>query len=361
MDKVITLPCWQWVGGFLTASALLAAILLVWAQQWVYVPSSKDEKKERKDEEEKRQEQFRVSLGKGWVLFAIVLVFVGCAWAFWNCALQDQSSIGPCAIGCCMAGFFMTGLAIVHSLFIAVLGLLRLVELDRSGMDFAERRPWILALGSAASGCLLTALGLTGAIPNLEWEVLGLLLVIKWWVFGVLLVIAGVIYYVKRKRRSIIDERRRNLTTHSRTPGGRRNESMKKDDPTEVEDNLYERMVAEAAPELKSHRTSLIRGSLVVVVVVAALVVALLLNWERTLMTSLLTASSLYALCGGLFLVQGSLADHTTLAHMSMTMIDGNKRLFVELAKARQNAYAGVIFLVVAFSIQSGALLTFGG
>ena len=84
--------------------------------------------------------------------------------------------------------------------------------------------------------------------------------------------------------------------------------------------------------------------------------------WNRPTVaysTSLLIGGGLYALWGALLLAVGAVSSPSTLGLMSMTRIDGNSKLFMELMKSRFSAIVGVSFIVGGFSIQLfGTLLS---
>ena len=187
----MTLDCDQWISGFLTASALLAAILLVWLGFWVHARPTSSGKAATQNT--KREEQFRACLGRAWVCLAIVSVLIAFALAFRDCSTGEGKCIGECAVSFGMTAFFMAGYAILESLFTAALVLLGKADLDKPSIGVrkkVQRCKWVGAMLFVVIGLFLMSLGLTGAVP------------IPWCV-GAAMALIGTAMCVIWKRRSL--------------------------------------------------------------------------------------------------------------------------------------------------------------
>ena len=189
----MTLACDDGVGGFLTASALLAAILLVWLGFWVHARPTSSGKAATQDT--KREEQFRACLGIAWVCLAIVFVFIACAWAFWDCSTGGEGKcISRWAVSFGMTAFFMAGYAILESLSTAALVLLGKAELDKPtapAKTEGQKCHWIIAMLTVVAGLFLVSLGLTHPVS------------IPWCVVGAATAVIGTAFCVKWKVRSL--------------------------------------------------------------------------------------------------------------------------------------------------------------
>ena len=108
-------------GGFLTATALLAAILLVWAQLWIntyriYKDRIKSgEKESYKSEKSRKGIELITSLWLAWVYLAILFAILAFTTTFIACFINDSSSIPRWALIFLATALSMTVLQIIQS------------------------------------------------------------------------------------------------------------------------------------------------------------------------------------------------------------------------------------------------------
>ncbi len=108
------------LGSFLTATALLIAILTFWIQLWESTRKMyklKTNSWRRDDKEEEVNREFIPGLGVVWTYIAILFALAAFAIAGWVCFIQKNSNnIPPQAIACLATAFFMTVLNVLGSL-----------------------------------------------------------------------------------------------------------------------------------------------------------------------------------------------------------------------------------------------------
>ncbi len=158
------------IRAFITADALLAAILLVWAQFWIQ-PSiqlwvrdyGKGEFREILD-----TFNFNVGLGLGWTYFAVVLALFALIWAGWHSLAKPSDRAHDIAIGLFAASAVMGVLDVLQS-FASIIK-----KLTISGMSIYKPiplsdvlpRPWGAPCFIIVLGLLILGLSLWGACKH---------------------------------------------------------------------------------------------------------------------------------------------------------------------------------------------------
>ena len=105
------------IGWFLTATALLIAILLVWAQLWantytMYVTRAREFKYTL---EETKGVDFLANLGLAWIYLAILFALIAFAFAAWNGFIKGSIKIPSGAVAFLGASLSMTAVQLLQS------------------------------------------------------------------------------------------------------------------------------------------------------------------------------------------------------------------------------------------------------
>jgi hypothetical protein len=107
---------------FLTASSLLAAVVLVWAQLW-----------ERSSQEESLK--YAVGLGLSWTIMSVLLSLFAMAWAGFT-SVRNQGKDGSNATPDLSIGLF--GASIIMTIYNVGLSCLSIIAKTASGMDISK-------------------------------------------------------------------------------------------------------------------------------------------------------------------------------------------------------------------------------
>ena len=167
IGRIMYLECTKWIQPFLTVMALLAAVLLVWAQFW-----SRDwtRRKSRIRVKYRAMWSFPVAMVMSWIYVAMLSSLLALGLAVWGCK-TNECIICPWALAFAANTLLMTGLLVLEQLVGTLLTLIKNIchptiilgeTIINKFHTCKHRILWFLTFLFAACGLFLISLNLSG-------------------------------------------------------------------------------------------------------------------------------------------------------------------------------------------------------